>query len=122
MEENVMPKQTASLRHAAFAAVAAASLSLSVVTLAHAQTTGDAPGAPVAAVKKHKPSHYPHYSYQHYSYPRYSHYPQNEVYQRELYGAAPYQHMFPPGMSTWPQGSPHYHGGPSPGVTFDDEQ
>jgi hypothetical protein len=46
--------------------------------------------------------------------------------QRPGYGAAPnasgctsYNNMFPPCQSTWPQGSPQYHG-PVPGVTFDD--
>lgn len=34
--------------------------------------------------------------------------------------AWPYQNRFPPCMSTWPAGSPSYHG-PVPGVTFDDE-
>jgi hypothetical protein len=43
-----------------------------------------------------------------------------------LYGSArdrctwPYQNQFPPCMSTFPQGSPNYHGS-RPGVTFQDE-
>jgi hypothetical protein len=43
-----------------------------------------------------------------------------------LYGSArgrctwPYQNQFPPCMSTFPQGSPNYHG-PIPGPTFDNE-
>lgn len=43
-----------------------------------------------------------------------------------LYGSAqgrctwPYQNQFPPCMSTFPQGSPNYHGS-RPGVTFDNE-
>ena len=45
---------------------------------------------------------------------------------RNLYGAArsgctwPYQNQFPPCMSTFPEGSPNYHG-PRPGPTFDNE-
>jgi len=45
---------------------------------------------------------------------------------RDLYGAAPagctwpYQNQFPPCMSTWPAGDPHYHGS-RPGPTFDDD-
>jgi hypothetical protein len=45
---------------------------------------------------------------------------------RNLYGSAqgrcawPYQNQFPPCMSTFPSGSPSYHG-PVPGPTFDDE-
>jgi hypothetical protein len=44
-----------------------------------------------------------------------------------LYGTAapgrctwPYQNQFPPCMSTFPEGSPNYHGG-RPGPTFDNE-
>jgi hypothetical protein len=43
-----------------------------------------------------------------------------------LYGSTqgrcawPYQNQFPPCMSTFPQGSPNYHGS-RPGVTFQDE-
>jgi len=43
-----------------------------------------------------------------------------------LYGSVrdrcawPYQNRFPPCMSTFPQGSPNYHGS-RPGPTFDDE-
>jgi hypothetical protein len=33
----------------------------------------------------------------------------------------PYTNQFPPCMSTWPGGSPSYHG-PVPGVTFDNQQ
>jgi hypothetical protein len=32
----------------------------------------------------------------------------------------PYQNQFPPYMSTFPEGSPNYHG-PRPGPTFDNE-
>jgi hypothetical protein len=45
---------------------------------------------------------------------------------RTLYGNAgsgctwPYQNQFPPCMSTFPEGSPNYHGG-RPGPTFDNE-
>jgi hypothetical protein len=45
---------------------------------------------------------------------------------RGVYGSArdgctwPYQNQFPPCMSTFPEGSPHYHG-PRPGPTFSDE-
>lgn len=43
-----------------------------------------------------------------------------------LYGSAqgrctwPYQNQFPPCMSTFPEGSPNYHGS-RPGLTFQDE-
>lgn len=41
---------------------------------------------------------------------------------RSAFGCAwPYQNQFPPCMSTWPAGSPSYHG-PRPGPTFFDEQ
>ena len=45
---------------------------------------------------------------------------------RDLYGTArgrcswPYQNQFPPCMSSFPEGSPNYHGG-RPGPTFDNE-
>jgi hypothetical protein len=46
---------------------------------------------------------------------------------RNLYGTAapsrctwPYQNQFPPCMSSFPEGSPNYHGG-RPGPTFDNE-
>lgn len=45
---------------------------------------------------------------------------------RNLYGSAqgrcawPYQNRIPPCMSTFPEGSPHYHG-PQSGVTFDNQ-
>ena len=45
---------------------------------------------------------------------------------RNLYGSVrsgctwPYQNQFPPCMSTFPEGSPNYHG-PRPGPTFDNE-
>jgi hypothetical protein len=46
---------------------------------------------------------------------------------RNLYGTAapsrctwPYENQFPPCMSTFPEGSPNYHGG-RPGPTFDNE-
>jgi hypothetical protein len=45
---------------------------------------------------------------------------------RNLYGSAqgrcawPYQNLFPPCQSTFPEGSPNYHGG-RPGPTFDNE-
>jgi hypothetical protein len=45
---------------------------------------------------------------------------------QKLYGSVrdrcawPYQNQFPPCMSTFPEGSPNYHGG-RPGPTFDNE-
>jgi hypothetical protein len=117
IKENVMQKRTVSLPKAAVGAIIAASLSLSMVTLASADQAGGPTAAAPATVKKHKPTYYSHHPY----YSHYSHYPQNQADYRRLYGAE-YQHMFPPGMSTWPEGSPHYHGGLHPGVTFDDEQ
>lgn len=41
--------------------------------------------------------------------------------QRPARGGCTYQNQFPPCQSTWPQGSPSYHG-PIPGPTFFDEQ
>jgi len=104
VQKNIMPKQTTSLRWAAVAAIAALSLSLSMVTLARAQQTSNATAAAVTPVKKHKRSHYS----------------QNETYQPKSSGCSSHQNMFPPCMSTWPEGSPHYHGGVHPGNTFDE--
>lgn len=53
------------------------------------------------------------------------HYAQRNLYgwdQRPVQsGCGPYQNQFPPCQSTWPQGSPHYHGA-RPGPTFFDEE
>jgi len=107
-------KEGTSLRRAAVAAITVASFSVSTVTIAYAQQTADATPAAANAAKKHARSHYS----------------QNQTHQRKLYGyqpyqnmgppPQPYQNMFPPYMSTWPEGSPHYHGGIHPGVTFDE--
>jgi len=101
-----------SLPHVAIATIAAASLSLSMLMPAPAQQA-DA-GAPPASttVKKHKRSHY---SQNHTYQPAYQ--PKSWSWSG---GCTSYQNMQPPCMSTWPEGSPHYHGGIHPGVTFDE--
>ncbi len=110
-----MTKQTSSLRHAAMVAIAAA-LSLPMMASAQAAPQPDGTQATTANRQKHvaKP-----------------HWRQSTTTHRNLYGAVParqpagctwpYQNQFPPCMSTWPQGSPSYHGS-RPGPTFEDEQ
>ncbi len=104
-----MQKQL-SLLHSV-AVITAASLSLSMLSVAHAgQRTDGTTDAKKHTARKHTA-------------------PTHHVKQREteippkIYGAAPdlpttdssgctwpYQNQFPPCMSTWPEGSPDYHG------------
>ena len=98
-----MPKQVTSLRNAAVAAIAAASLLLSMPSVAQADQPAKKTHAARMSPKK------------------------RAAIPGKIYGAAPnsarctwpYQNMFPPCMSTWPQGDPNYHGS-RPGVTFDE--
>jgi hypothetical protein len=103
-----MTKQNSCLRHAAIAALAAVALSLPMLPVAKAEGTQPATVTqPKLVAKKHRR--------------------QSTAVRRHLYGALPagctwpYQNQFPPCQSTWPQGSPNYHG-PRPGPTFFDEE
>jgi hypothetical protein len=101
--EAAMPKQVTSPRSAAVAVIAAASFSLSMLSIAQASQQGEKTRAATTAAKKHAAIH------------------------RKVSAAAadssrctwPYRNMFPPCMSTWPAGDPNYHG-PRPGPTFDE--
>jgi hypothetical protein len=93
----------------AFSVATIAFTLLSVPTLSMAQTDQQKPTAHVKAYpKKHLSRQWQPYAGQH------------------LYGSAqgrcawPYQNLFPPCQSTFPEGSPNYHGG-RPGPTFDNE-
>lgn len=91
--------------HAIAAAIAAAVLTLAMPALAD-QKAAVAPAA--TPVKKSHPvarRHVPP--------------PRQSAFGADSYGCKSYDNMFPPCQSTWPQGSPHYHG-PVPGVTFDE--
>jgi hypothetical protein len=105
-----MPKSVTSLRNAI---IAAASLSLLMVSAAQADQQAE--GTPAATInpKKHVvPTYHPKRK-------------ESQI-RPKTYGAAPnlarcawpYQNMFPPCMSTFPQGDPNYHGS-RPGVTFE---
>jgi hypothetical protein len=100
-------------RHAAFVVMAAASLSLPMLSIARADPPADRPHAATVQPKNHAKTAW-----------------QSAAQRQKLYGSArpantgrcswPYQNQFPPCMSTWPAGDPHYHGS-RPGPTFDDE-
>jgi hypothetical protein len=105
-----MPKQVTSLRVVAVAAIAAALLSLPMLSVAQAQQ-----GANTAMYPKK------HAARMHHLKQRESEIPP------KIYSAAPnppgctwpYRNMAPPCMSTWPAGDPNYHGS-RPGPTFDE--
>jgi len=108
-----MPKQEASLRNVAVAAIAAASLALPALSVAQADQPAEKTHAATMSAKKHAA--------------RTPHPKQRETEMAPKISAAapsfpgctwPYRNMFPPCMSTWPIGDPNYHGF-RPGVTFD---
>lgn len=109
-----MPNQATPLRSLA-AAVAAAALSLSMLSAARADQQTQETSAATVAAKKHAAR--AHHSRQ-----------KQTASARKIYGAAPnggrcawpYRNMFPPCMSTWPEEDPNFHGGSHPGVTFDE--
>lgn len=108
-----MPMQGTWLRRAALAALAAASLSLPMLSVASADQPAQQTQASTTHPKKQavKPQSR-----------------QPGVAPQPLFGSAdswvakrcawPYQNQFPPCMSTWPAGDPNYHGS-RPGPTFD---
>lgn len=108
-----MPNQATSLRSVTVA-IAAAALSLSMLSVARADQRAQETPAAMAAAKKHAASAHPK--------------KKQTANARKLYGAAPnggrcawpYRNMFPPCMSTWPEEDPNFHGGLHPGVTFDE--
>ena len=101
---------TTPLRTFAVAAIAAASFSLSVPSLARADQQTDTTQATTASAKKQAA--------------RTDHARRREAQlapkaaTKPSRCAWPYQNMFPPCMSTFPQGDPNYFGS-RPGVTFD---
>jgi len=111
-----MIKQKPYLRSAAMAAFAAVALSLPM--MASAQGAPQPEGMQPPTVNQQKQAAKPQGR-------------QSKTTHRNLYGAVParepagctwpYQNQFPPCMSTWPQGSPNYHGS-RPGPTFFDEE
>jgi len=108
-----MPKQEASLRSVAVAALAAASLALSTLSVAQADQRAEKTQAATMSAKKHAArTHHPK--------PREAEMaPKVSAAAPSLPGCTwPYRNMFPPCMSTWPAGDPNYHGF-RPGVTFD---
>jgi hypothetical protein len=115
-----MPEHGTSLHRPVLAAIVALALSVPVVSIAQADEPPSQPAPAKMHAKKHAARTQPRHA-------RQSHYVP-----RHLYGAVqqpwtaerpawPYQNQFPPYMSTWPAGSPNYHG-PRPGPTFPDEQ
>jgi hypothetical protein len=102
------------LRRAAIAAITAVACSLPLLAIARADPASNPP-----TVKIHHQRHSARLSPRR---PLPSH--------RHLYGSTerwgtgrcawPYQNQFPPCMSTFPEGSPNYHG-PRPGPTFGNE-
>jgi len=103
------------LRRAAVAALTAASFTLPMVTAyadqqsAHTRSASEHPKKPHP--KKHAAKTQPQWRQS-----------QAASQQGVQTGCTwPYQNQFPPCMSTWPVGSPHYHGS-RPGPTFEDEQ
>jgi hypothetical protein len=109
--EKTMRKGLTRTRRAAVVAMTAASLSLPMLSIARADPPADQPHA--VQPKNHAKTNW-----------------QSAAQRKELYGSTrtensgrcawPYQNQFPPCMSTWPAGDPHYHG-PRPGPTFNDE-
>jgi len=109
-----VPKQATWLRRVAVAAIVGASFVLP--TLAAAQA--DQPAAPTHVVKAQSKKHAATTRHRQSGVvPRTTSSAQAQVDKRCTW---PYQNQFPPCMSTWPAGSPSYHG-PRPGPTFDDE-
>ena len=113
-----MPKQGTWLRTATIAAIAAASLSLPMLSVAQADQHVTQTHATKMHPKKHAARSHPMRK-------------QSAVTHGELYGAAPavipnaygctwpYRNQVPPCMGTWPQGDPNYHG-TRPGPLFDE--
>jgi hypothetical protein len=107
-----MPNEGASLRNLAVAAIVAAVLSLPALSAAQADQQADATlHAQKSTAKTQRPKQ-----------------SETEARPRVYYAAPnptrctwPYQNQFPPCQSTWPAGSPNYHGS-RPGPTFFDEE
>lgn len=108
-----MPKQGTSLRSAAIVAIAAASFSLPMLSIAQADQPERTHTARMHP-KKHAARMYPKRS-------------EPAAAGHELYGSTPnaygctypYRNQVPPCMGTWPQGDPNYHG-TRPGPLFDE--
>jgi hypothetical protein len=105
-----MQNCTTRLRSATVLTIVAGLLSLSMLSIASANQTAEQTRVATVHPKKHVAGT----SWQ------------SGTERRELYRSAPagctwpYQNQFPPCMSTWPAGDPHYHGS-RPGPTFNDE-
>jgi hypothetical protein len=104
-----MSRHVTLLRNAAVAMIAVAAFSLPMLSVAHADQQTDLTLHPKSpAAKTYHPQHRASTI-------------RPKVYNAEPPGCTwPYQNQFPPCQSTWPAGSPSYHGS-RPGVTFQDE-
>lgn len=97
-----MSKYVTPLCNAAIAGIVAALLSLPMLSVAQAQQGADAPMHPKKQVAR---THHPRWR-------------ESKISPRVIYDVAPdgpdctwpYTRMSPPCMSTWPEGSPNYHG------------
>ena len=106
------------LRRAAIAALTAASFALPVVTAYADQQPAQTQAANEHAKKPYPKKHAAETQAQwRRSQAAWQPTPAQQWVQKRC--AWPYQNQFPPCMSTWPGGDPHYHG-PIPGPTFDD--
>jgi len=101
------------LRHTAIAALTAASFTLPMVTAYANQQPAQTQAASEHPKKPHPKKHAAKQSQV-----AWQPTPAQQWVQKRC--TWPYQNQFPPCMSTWPGGSPHYHG-PISGPTFDDE-
>jgi hypothetical protein len=112
-KENVMKVCQIRLHALGIAAVAFTLLSVPAVSMA--QTDQQTPQIATTHPKKHTARRWRH------PYTHRNLYGWDQRYGGDQrYGQGGYNNQFPPYMSTFPEGSPSYHG-PRPGVTFDDE-
>jgi hypothetical protein len=101
-KEEVMSKYVTPLRNAAIAGIAAASLSLAIISVAPAQQGADGLSHPN----------------KHLAWTHHAKWRKSEISPKIVYNVAadqpdctwPYTRMSPPCMSTWPEGDPNYHG------------
>jgi hypothetical protein len=106
-KESDMPSEATSLQSLAIAAIAAAALLLPMISVAQAEQRADA----AAHAKKHAARMHHPTRRETQAYPRiYNTAPGTNAAPGTPGCAWPYQRMFPPCMSTWPEGDPNYHG------------
>ncbi len=114
MPNTAMPNQLTSRRNVAAAAIAAVSLSLSILAVAQADPAEKTPAATASSKQHAARTHHPKQ--------------RESAIAPKIYEAAPnsarcawpYRNMFPPCMSTWSGDDPNFHGSTHPGVTFDE--